>query len=261
MEISQHNSSAKETKKGNKDHFENYRPISLLSIKSLERSILKQIHSRYIMYSSVIIDFTHYREGLRQRRFTNWRCFYECCYKAFDIVDHTKLLQKLQDFCFSGSVLLWFKNDLSKRFQRVTALGATSKYCICLLPLKFHKDHYWVSFIFCLYTSMAHLSIGVYLLRSASLPRTPNCIDVCRILVIQSLHCWSGKNRFGFSQSKCKVLCINWTKTALLHGYFKNPWRHPSLVPAIHPINCEYRKSTEKSNKKQQDYFDLTFYP
>ncbi|CAB4026464.1 Hypothetical predicted protein, partial [Paramuricea clavata] len=49
--------------------------------------------------------------------------------KAFDAVDHTKLLQKLQEFGFSGSLLLWFKNYLSGRFQWVvtsTTLSITS---------------------------------------------------------------------------------------------------------------------------------------
>ena len=46
--------------------------------------------------------------------------------KAFDTVDHAILLQKLRDFGISGSLLLWFENYLSGRFQRVTVLGATS---------------------------------------------------------------------------------------------------------------------------------------
>ena len=46
--------------------------------------------------------------------------------KAFDTVVHSKLLLKLQEFGFSGSVLLWFKNYLSCRCQQVTVHGATS---------------------------------------------------------------------------------------------------------------------------------------
>jgi hypothetical protein len=44
--------------------------------------------------------------------------------KAFDTVDHSKLLQKLRDFGLSGSLLLWFENYLSGRCQRVTVHGA-----------------------------------------------------------------------------------------------------------------------------------------
>jgi hypothetical protein len=51
--------------------------------------------------------------------------FMDIC-KAFDSVHHSKLLKKLHDFGFSGSLLLWFQNYLSGRFQRVTVHGATS---------------------------------------------------------------------------------------------------------------------------------------
>ena len=53
--------------------------------------------------------------------------------KAFDTVDHTRLLQKLREFGLSGSLLLWFKNCLSGRLQRVTILGATSSSYFFLL--------------------------------------------------------------------------------------------------------------------------------
>lgn len=46
--------------------------------------------------------------------------------KAFDAVDHSSLLQELQDFSFSGSFSLWFENYLSGRYQRVTVHGFTS---------------------------------------------------------------------------------------------------------------------------------------
>ena len=46
--------------------------------------------------------------------------------KAFDTVDHKRLLQKLREVGVSGSLLLWFENYLSIRFQRVTVLGVTS---------------------------------------------------------------------------------------------------------------------------------------
>ena len=47
--------------------------------------------------------------------------------KAFDTVNHSKMLQKLREYGFSGSVVLWFKHYLCGRSQWVTVHGATSQ--------------------------------------------------------------------------------------------------------------------------------------
>ena len=46
--------------------------------------------------------------------------------KAFDTIDHSKLLRKLQDFGFSGLILMWFRNYLSYCSQRLTVNDVTS---------------------------------------------------------------------------------------------------------------------------------------
>ena len=47
--------------------------------------------------------------------------------KAFDKVDHTLLLSKLQtNFLISGNLLSWFRSYLLGRRQRVTVLGTSS---------------------------------------------------------------------------------------------------------------------------------------
>ncbi|CAB4005967.1 Hypothetical predicted protein, partial [Paramuricea clavata] len=46
--------------------------------------------------------------------------------KAFDRINHTKLITKLRNYGFGGNLLKWFQSYLSDRCQRVTVLGCTS---------------------------------------------------------------------------------------------------------------------------------------
>ena len=47
--------------------------------------------------------------------------------KAFDKVDHTKLLGWLQQYGITGKLHDWFRSYLKERKQQVTVLGATSR--------------------------------------------------------------------------------------------------------------------------------------
>ena len=47
--------------------------------------------------------------------------------KAFDKVSHTKLLVRLREFGFAGSILKWFGSYLTSRYQQTTVLGAISR--------------------------------------------------------------------------------------------------------------------------------------
>ena len=49
--------------------------------------------------------------------------------KAFDSVPHCRLLHKLEGYGISGNLLLWLKDFLSQRYQRVTIDGAHSEWC------------------------------------------------------------------------------------------------------------------------------------
>ena len=46
--------------------------------------------------------------------------------KAFDRISHQKLIIKLRNYGFGGSLMKWFQSYLTDRCQRVTVLGATS---------------------------------------------------------------------------------------------------------------------------------------
>ena len=129
-------------KKDEKDHVENYRPISLLCIisKVLECCVLNRINDRL---EDLIADCQH---GFRSGRscVTNLLetldyigaildragqvdCVYLDMSKAFDKVRHDLLMEKLRDAGFRGNLLKWFCVYLCGRRQRVTVLGATSR--------------------------------------------------------------------------------------------------------------------------------------
>ncbi len=147
--------------------------------------------------------------------------------KAFDTVDHSILLQKLQHFGFSGSLLLWFSNYLSGRFQRVIVHGSTS----ASLPITsgVPQGSLLGPFLFSIYINnlpnYVSPSTGVGLFADDT--KLYRCIEApCDALVlqedIQGLQIWSNENRLCFNQSKCKVLSITRNKSHLINSIY--PW-------------------------------------
>ena len=129
-------------KKCDKEHTENYRPISLLPIisKVFERSIFMNIRRQF---SRAIHDHQH---GFLQGKscVTNLlealeyvgACLdtggqvdilYLDMFKAFDRINHKRLMEKLANSGIGGNLLNWFRSYLTDRRQRVTVLGVTSK--------------------------------------------------------------------------------------------------------------------------------------
>jgi hypothetical protein len=69
------------------------------------------------MCYTIVIHFKHYWKELGQGSQTD--VVFMDIAKAFDTVDHSKLLQKLREFGFSGSVLLWFQNYSIRRLPAI----------------------------------------------------------------------------------------------------------------------------------------------
>ena len=226
-------------KKGNKDHIENYRPISLLSIvsKTLERCVLNHIsHHIQSNIHSAQFGFVSGRSCATQLLFIlntigknldkglQTDVVFMDIAKAFDTVDHSNLLRKLREFGFSGSVLLWFQNYLSGRFQWVTVHVATSQS----LPITsgIPQGSLLSPFLFSIYINDLpnHLSsssgVGLFADDTKLYKAMQNPSDGLVLQEdIQSLQSWSEENRLRFNNSKCKVLYITRKSSPLITSY------------------------------------------
>ena len=129
-------------KKGEKQHVENYRPISLLSVlsKVLERCVLTKIRDHLLSLinkaqhgfipgrscTPQLLQVLHLIGSLLDSG-KQTDVIYIDMSKAFDKVDDTALLYKLEHrSSISRRLLRWFKSYLSNRRQQVTVLGYTS---------------------------------------------------------------------------------------------------------------------------------------
>ena len=129
-------------KKGDNTCVENYSPISLLSLvsKVLER---RCIHKKILPFLQPIIsdgqhgfmpnrscvtqlvDFTH-NLGSTYDRGCDTDVVYLDFSKAFDSVNHSKLIEKHRYAGIGGSLLAWFNNYWEGRLQTVVINGAHS---------------------------------------------------------------------------------------------------------------------------------------
>ena len=123
-------------KKGSKENIENYRPVSILSVFS--KILEKIMYTRLIGFVKKFHLISDEQHGFREGRSTTTAIanFLKFTYdtidkkeigmglfidlsKAFDLVDHDILLQKLSTMGIRGVALSWFKSYLSNREQIV----------------------------------------------------------------------------------------------------------------------------------------------
>ena len=129
-------------KRGEREHVENYRPISILSVfgKIFESLIYPLIYAQFkssisdhqhgfikgrstttnlVAYTETLIDYMDKRKRID--------VIYSDFSKAFDLVPTSILLLKLSAYGLAGSVLHWLESYLSDRYFYVVANGHESR--------------------------------------------------------------------------------------------------------------------------------------
>ena len=133
-------------KKDSKQILANYRPVSLLSIlgKMMERIVFKYVfnhfrdnfllsvwQSGFLPGSSTVTQlieiYNTFCSAITKNK--EIRIVFLDISKAFDRVWHKGLKFKLKKWGISGTLLTWFKDYLTDRFQRVIINGQFSEWC------------------------------------------------------------------------------------------------------------------------------------
>ena len=215
-------------KKGSRTDPANYRPVALTSIlcKTMEHIIASQLHT-HLDRHGYICDNQH---GFRRCRscetqlFSTTQDFINAIEegnridaivldfsKAFDKVDHERLLVKVQHCGVSGNLLSWVESWLVGRKQRVVVDGAESEECdvasgvpqgSVLGPL------FFIIFINDI-THGLHSNIRLFA-DDALLYQTINDEDDCLKLQedIDSLVAWADRWCMEFNAKKCNTIHI-----------------------------------------------------
>jgi len=200
----------------------NYRPVSLLPIcsKILERLFYNQILS-YCQDHNILHDSQH---GFLQGRscLTNLLCTYDevtsfvdagipCDVifldfsKAFDSVDHSILIKKLESSGFPVQIIAWISSYLSERRQRVSLRGSYSPWVPVLAGVP--QGSVLGPLLFNIYMAdlPPHLSAGNSSYADDFKLFGPS-FDSTLQESLNYLFSWAKRNKLSLNPSKCVVL-------------------------------------------------------
>ena len=206
----------------------NYRPVSLLPVfsKILERIVYNRLFKYLNKHILLAISQYGFREGLStelailelQDRICNIISKGSCCAgifmdlsKAFDTLDHTILLAKLEHYGVRGLALQWFKSYLHNRCQYVQLndnMSSTLKLT-CGVP----QGSILGPILFLLYINdLAHIKInGVPILfadDTNTLYEQPSYESLRRVMNrdLQILSDWFAQNKLSINETKTKYI-------------------------------------------------------
>jgi len=206
----------------------NYRPISLTSqfMKIFEKCVNNELDS-YLSENEI---YCTEQSGFRKKHSTatalidvsehllwnvNDRNFIGSVFidlkKAFDTVNHSILLHKMERYGIQGSELAWFKSYLSNRNQYVTCNGAMSN----LLPVTMGVPQGSIlgPILFNLYINdlpscVKSSKIVLYADDTALFfsHKSPNCIENTLNEDLNELSKWLKQNKLTLNVGKCKSI-------------------------------------------------------
>ena len=146
--------------------------------------------------------------------------------KAFDSVNHTLLIHKLQFFGINGNLLSWFNSYLNNRIQRIVLDGHTPEWLPVLSGVP--QGSILGSLLFILFISDMPLSCissktGLFA-DDAKVYKTIEHILDCTLLQadLNRLYEWSVTLKMNFNHLKCKILTVSRRKATVYFNYMLN---------------------------------------
>jgi hypothetical protein len=211
----------------------NYRPVSLLSCvsKLLERIVFKHLYN-YIRENHLNsphqsgfqpgdstvnqLSFLHHTfcEALDNKK--DVHIVFCDISKAFDRVWHDGLLYKLKKFGIHGSLLLWFADYLSERYQRVVIKGQRSESG--MIKAGVPQGSVLGPLLFLIYindlTTITRANIKLFADDTSLYIEVDNPNTAARILNtdLQSLQNWADQWLVKFSPTKTKLMTCSYRK-------------------------------------------------
>ncbi len=250
-------------KNGNQDDLSNYRPISILPIcsKIMEKIVHKQLY-KYFTDNNILYNG---QSGFRRQHSTNtaliktidkWNvdidngnyigAVFIDLSKAFDMVNHKILINKLSAIGVQGVECKWFKSYLSDRTQCVSINGAKSNPCniisgvpqgSILGPLLF------LLFINDMPEYVKHSTVDMYADDTLIyVSHTDvNVIEKCLNEDLESIAKWLDNNHMKANVSKTKVMLLG----------------TPNKISKVNQINI-VMNGTDVENVKSFKYLGIT---
>ena len=142
--------------------------------------------------------------------------------KAFDLVDHAILLQRLHARGVSGSLLLWFKSYLSSRLQQVVIENVTSEWSLVTSGAPqgsiLGRLLFSVLINILLDTVSPNSNVTLYIDDSKVYRTVLSSTESAALLRdLNSPERWCIEIRMNFNPSKRKILSVSRKKSRLFH--------------------------------------------